>query len=236
MKLRVKGAWPGKVALHKGLSRADSRPWNDDVPLAQLRVHRGGAAFVEACAATLHGLGAGGVLSPPLPESAQKVWRAARFEPHAHLDLLRRDLHHIGSPGHLVATGALADLDEALRIDTAAFDPFWRFDMPAMVEALRATSHSVIHVVRSPGSFGLAGFAITGMGSRLAYLQRVAVDPSHQGSGIGRSLVRTACLWARRNGAEAIVLNTQSGNEPALGLYATEGFQVLEDPLAVLRK
>ena len=157
----------------------------------------------------------------------------ADFERHADLTLMRRQLDHIRPPGHIVAVGDEDDLDEALLIDAAAFDDFWRFDRRAMIEAMQSTAVSVVHVART--GEGLAGFAITGVGRTLAYLQRVAVDPRWQGQGIGRSLVRTSARWAKKQGAQALMLNTQASNEPAISLYANEGFLSLDEPLAVLK-
>jgi ribosomal protein S18 acetylase RimI-like enzyme len=162
------------------------------------------------------------------------LWREAQFLPHAELSLLRLDLDRIGAPSHLVVAGSASDIREALRIDAAAFDEFWRFDRNAMEEALSSTRNSVIHVVRKAGG-GLAGFAVTGVGVTIAYLQRLAVDPAAQGRGIGRSLVRSSARWASREGARSLLLNTQLENEPAIRLYESEGFRVLSEPLAVLK-
>ncbi|MBU1226404.1 MAG: GNAT family N-acetyltransferase [Actinobacteria bacterium] len=234
MKVRVVGDWPGAVTLRKGWARAESRPWNDAVPLAHLRMQRGNASFIEECVEALLEMGAPGVLSPPLPSSAQRLWREAQFLPHAELSLLRLDLDRIGAPSHLVVAGSASDIREALRIDAAAFDEFWRFDRNAMEEALSSTRNSVIHVVRKAGG-GLAGFAVTGVGVTIAYLQRLAVDPAAQRRGIGRSLVRSSARWASREGARSLLLNTQLENEPAIRLYESEGFRVLSEPLAVLK-
>lgn len=234
MKVRVDGNWPGPVTIRRGWARAESRPWNDAVPMAHLRMLRGGSAFIGECVEALTGLGAPGVLSPPLPLSAQRLWKEADFVQHAALQLLRLELGEVRAPSHLVVAGNASDLREALRIDAAAFDEFWRFDRAAMEEAMASTRTSAIHVVRRAGG-GLSGFVITGVGVTIAYLQRVAVDPAMQGRGIGRSLVRTSARWARRQGARALMLNTQVDNEPALNLYESEGFQLLTEPLAVLR-
>lgn len=234
-RVRVEGTWPEPITLRKGWARAESRPWNEVVPMAHLRLVRGGGApFITDCVDTLRGVGATAVLSPPLPRSAQKTWCDASFEHHADLALLRRTLDRIPPPGHLVLIGSEDDFDEALRIDAAAFDDFWQFDRRAMLEAMAATPHSVLHVVRS-GSGGLAGFAVSGAGSSLAYLQRLAVDPGSQGRGIGRSLVRSSARWAKRMGSRVLMLNTQVGNEGAIALYESEGFVTLEEPLAVLK-
>ncbi len=85
MKVRVVGDWPGAITLRRGWARADSRPWNDSVPLAHLRMQRGNAAFIGDCVEALQELGAPGVLSPPLPESAQRLWLEAKFRPHARI-------------------------------------------------------------------------------------------------------------------------------------------------------
>ena len=202
--------------------------------MAHLRLVRGnGSSFIADCVEALAEAGAAGVLSPPLPRSAQKSWRDAEFEPHASLALMRRRLGQVPPPGHIVLEGSEDDLPEALRIDAVAFDEFWRFDGCALTEALAATPRSILQVVRAPDG-GLSGFAVTGVGSTLSYLQRVAVDPRYQGTGIGRSLVRSAARWAKKEGATAIMLNTQVGNDPAIRLYESEGYDTLDEPLEVL--
>lgn len=232
--LELEGSWPGPVTLRKGWARAESRQWNDAVPMAHLRLVRGnGSGFLGDCVEALTTAGATAVLSPPLPRSAQRSWRQASFRPHSSLALLRRTLDRIPPPNHIITEGTEDDIPEALRIDAAAFDPFWRFDAAALGEAMATTPRSVLLVVGAPGG-GLAGFAVTGAGSTLAYLQRVAVDPRFQGTGIGRSLVRASARWAQRAGATSIMLNTQVGNEPALRLYASEGYDTLDEPLEVL--
>jgi [ribosomal protein S18]-alanine N-acetyltransferase len=234
IRMRVDGDWPAPITLRKGWARAESRPWNAVIPMAHLRLVRGGgAAFIKDCVDTLLGVGAAPVLSPPLPRSARQAWHDAEFEHYADLALMRRGLERIGPPDHLVHTGTEDDLDEALRIDTAAFSDFWQFDRTALAEAIDATPRSVLHVVRHSGG-GLCGFAVTGVGNSVAYLQRVAVDPASQGRGIGRSLVRTSAMWARREGARAMMLNTPVENLPAIALYESEGFTRLDEPLALL--
>lgn len=121
-----------------------------------------------------------------------------------------------------------------LDIDAAAFIPFWRFDEHGMTEALEATGSSDTLIIRDAAG-GAAGFAIVGYGSAVAYLQRVAVHPTWQGQGMGRSLVRAAARRARKNGAKIMLLNTQYDNEPAICLYEDEGFSLLPEPLTLLR-
>lgn len=233
-RVSIDGDWPGPVSLQRGWWHAAARPWNDTTPMAHLRVERGGVGFLGDCAAALLTLpGVTGVLSPPLLAHARPPWEEAGFSPYARLLLMRRELDGLPAAEHAVAPGDLRDLSDALRVDQAAFDSFWRFDRPALLEAVHATGHRVIQLVRRPGG-GLAGFAITGLGGSLAYLQRLAVDPAWQGRGIGRSLVRRSAAWAKAQGASALLLNTPDGNGSAAALYTSEGFRTVTRDLAVL--
>jgi len=202
--------------------------------MAHLRVERGASGFLADCTdALLRLAGVTGVLSSPLLPGARRPWEEAGFTLHARLALLRRELSDLAGPEHAVEDGDRRDLDEALAVDRAAFEPFWRLDLLGLQEAVEATPRSAVHLVRRPDG-GLAAFAVTGMGSSLAYLQRLAVDPAWQSRGIGRSLVRTAAAWAQRRGAAALLLNTHDGNDPAAALYESEGFRTVTRDLAVL--
>jgi peptide alpha-N-acetyltransferase len=76
---------------------------------------------------------------------------------------------------------------------------------------------------------------IVGYGHAMTYLQRLAVHPEWQGTGMGRSLVRVAARSARTAGAQAMLLNTQFDNTAAIGLYEAEGFVTLPERLALFR-
>jgi ribosomal protein S18 acetylase RimI-like enzyme len=86
------------------------------------------------------------------------------------------------------------------------------------------------------GRFGgrTVGYAVTGLTRDIGYLQRLAVDPDTEGRGIGRILVLDGLRWARDNGAEQAVVNTQVGNARALALYESLGFRRLPEGLSVL--
>jgi ribosomal protein S18 acetylase RimI-like enzyme len=230
-----RGEWPGPISFRRGWARAEARRWNDAEQAASLRLVRGSAAFLKACTEKVHEIGASSVISPPLPVSGLRTWENAEYEHFMDLALMRISLdRRITPPRHLVVEADRSELGELIRIDNAAFSPFWRFDTNGLVEALDATGRSVILVIREADG-RLAGFAIVGFGHAIAYLQRVAVHPDSQGEGMGRSLVRMAARRASSAGAKAMLLNTQFDNEPAIGLYVSEGFSTMPERLALVR-
>lgn len=230
-----RGNWPGRVALRRGWARAEARPWNDDEPQASLRLLRGGAPFLEACATRLMSLGVTGVISPPLPLSARRAWQQAGFSEYIDLALMRKSLDDSEPPpSHLVVERDDSDLSDLLAIDAAAFSPFWRFNKGGLEEAINATSRSITLTILG-GEGNPIAYAVVGFGSAISYLQRVAVDPAWQGHGMGRSLLRVAARKARTAGAKVLLLNTQNDNDTAISLYEDEGFVQLPEPLTLLR-
>lgn len=230
-----RGTWPDSISIRRGWARAEARPWNDVVDDATLRLIRGGSGFIEACVQRLAYLGAPSVFSSPLAPSARRPWESAGFVEHLDLALMRLDLNKtVPPPQHLVVREDSYNTGQMLAVDHAAFPSFWRFDNRALLESLQATSRSDVFVIRD-GDEGITGYAVVGYGHAISYLQRVAVYPKWQGSGMGRSLVRAAARSARRHGSKALLLNTQFDNEPAIGLYESEGYRQLPESLAVLK-
>lgn len=231
-----RGSWPEPIRFRRGWARADARRWNDLVSDGALRLVRGGSAFLGLCSERLNDLGAPHVLSPPLPASSRRPWEAAGFDEFVPLALMRLDLNdNLPSPDHLVIAPPDTTVDTLLHIDHAAFDRFWRFDRHGMSEAVAATGTARTLLIRGPDGAPVA-FAIVGFGHAMAYLQRLAVHPEWQGQQMGRSLARGAARMARKAGSKAMILNTQADNHAAIGLYESEGFATLPEPLALLRR
>ncbi len=231
-----RGSWPQPIRFRRGWARAEARRWNDLAPDAALRLVRGGSSFLELCSERLNELDAPHIFSPPLPSTSRRPWEAAGFVEFVPLAFMRRDLaERIASPDHLVISPPDHSIADLLRVDHAAFDRFWRFDRFGMAEAIAATTTTKSLLIRGPDGVPVA-FAIVGFGHAMSYLQRLAVHPDWQGQQMGRSLIRTAARTAQSAGSRAMMLNTQTDNDPAIALYASEGFVTLPEPLAVLRR
>lgn len=232
--ISARGEWPGRVTLRSGWSQSVARPVNDDVPDASLRLERGSAAFLRQSAEWLFAQDVPAVLSIPLHPGTRRVWDEAGFQAYRELMLMERDLSFaVDAPTQPVSEGTGSQWDDALRVDNAAFAPEWRIGRLGLADAREATPTSGFLVSRRDGR--VAGFSIVGIAQSTAYLQRIAVDPTHGGRGIGRSLLRSTIAWARKRSARSILLNTQLDNHGAARLYASERFEALPQHLVLLR-
>jgi ribosomal protein S18 acetylase RimI-like enzyme len=162
----------------------------------------------------------------------QHPFLTAGFEPRERLHLLAHDLTPPPEPIRApIRRARRGDRQAVLDVDGRAFPQFWQLDEQGLVEALAATPASRFRVAADPG---VVGYAICGRAGRRGYLQRLAVHPQHQASGLGRALVVDALRWMRRRGADRAVVNTQESNTRALELYERMGFRRLAAGLAVL--
>jgi ribosomal-protein-alanine N-acetyltransferase len=119
-----------------------------------------------------------------------------------------------------------------LEIDGRAFVDFWALDELGLRNALQATPTTRFRVAEHDGV--PAAYAITGRAIDNGYLQRIAVDPSVQGTGLGAGLVADALGWLARHKVSRALVNTQLDNEAALKLYLRCGFERLPVGLCVL--
>lgn len=81
--------------------------------------------------------------------------------------------------------------------------------------------YQVIVAERSGDIVGLIVLGVTGEGF---VIDNVAVDPSHQGTGVGRVLLEHAEVTARRGGFDSIYLYTHEGMKENLALYSRIGY------------
>ncbi len=128
--------------------------------------------------------------------------------------------------------------EDLMKVDHRCFNDFWKQDALMMEDARTSTprSHFRVAVTTGMGAEELVGFCLYGLGAHAAYLQRIAVDPSHQRKGVGRSLAIEGLRWARRWRARRVSVNTQASNEKALALYLNLGFNLYPERLWILKR
>ncbi|MBX2855634.1 MAG: GNAT family N-acetyltransferase [Rhodobacteraceae bacterium] len=69
----------------------------------------------------------------------------------------------------------------------------------------------------------LIGAAFVGLAPAGAMLHAVYVKPSHRRRGVARDLGIGAAAWARRQGAERLLIDVEADNTPARALYSALG-------------
>jgi ribosomal protein S18 acetylase RimI-like enzyme len=223
-----------------GVERARVVPWRGSTRTAYLApvpdAPPPSSGFIERCVERLSKQGYAGVVTPALGPAEQRPFLLAGFEPHEQLHLLAHDFLDL-PPFRRGATrrAKRGEKRAVLAVDEAAFSSFWRLDRAGLQEALDAVPLTRFRV-NTAAKGAIVGYAIAGTAARQGYLQRLAVDPTHQHEGRGLALVADALRWMRRRGAGRAVVNTQLGNEAALSLYARAGFRVQPAGLAVLRR
>jgi ribosomal protein S18 acetylase RimI-like enzyme len=231
---------------HRILSSADARlriaPWRGDPRTAHVTPGRGRTtrAAIERALSELAAGPYAAALTAALPPTDQRPFLDAGFEVHERLHLLVRTLDDLPAVLRLPADlrrGRGADRAALLVVDAAAFPPFWQLDGAGLDDALAATPSARLRVaVGHAEPRAIQGYAITGRAGPRGYLQRLAVDPIVQRSGIGAALVVDGLRWLRRWGAKEVLVNTQVGNDAAVRLYEHLGFRHQPEGLAVLRR
>lgn len=117
-------------------------------------------------------------------------------------------------------------LHDVLLLDSTAFDLFWRLDSKTLLSTASQCRRNLFLVGFVEGK--MVAYAVGGVTGNHCYLQRLCVHPSYQGMGIGREMALNILRWARNLGACDALVNTQEGNDRALGLYYGLGFMEMD--------
>ncbi|MEZ5341145.1 MAG: GNAT family N-acetyltransferase [Acidimicrobiales bacterium] len=191
------------------------------------------ADTLVACVNTLAEQGITKAVTPALAAYDCVPFVRAGFELYERLHLLSRRLD-LPPPAPTMRTksGRRWHLDTVLDIDQRAFEAFWRFDVVALNEARHATPTSRYRVLALEGT--IVGYHVTGKAGTRGYLQRLAVDPSYAGQGIGTELVFDSLSWLHQHRVAEALVNTQERNTRALALYERHGFVRQQEGLTVL--
>ncbi len=188
-----------------------------------LRLLRGNSGFLAEATEWVARAAGGQVLSPALYPSAVRIWERSGYQELLRLNVMEKAVRPILSqtPGSITTTSE-PDFSALEAVDRTAFDRFWHMGAGGLDEAFRATPRSVVVEARQDGN--LVGYAMIGSQAGSCFVQRVAVDPSSRGQGLGSAMMSRSEDWAQRAGALTMILNVRPDNEQARNLYKRHGF------------
>ncbi|MCF8031692.1 MAG: ribosomal protein S18-alanine N-acetyltransferase [Desulfarculaceae bacterium] len=113
-------------------------------------------------------------------------------------------------------------LDQVLAIEQACFLNPWSRGMFSQ-ELMSPLAMDRVALDQADGR--VVGFIILWMVVGEVQVQNIAVDPGLQRRGVGRWLLLKGLAQARELGARACTLEARAGNQAALALYQSLGFE-----------
>jgi ribosomal protein S18 acetylase RimI-like enzyme len=220
------GGWSARVSPWHGVARTAHV-----VPFAGVPAPEGDglATVLDELAA----LGFDEVVTTALAPPDQTPYLLAGFEALERLHLLSCRLDELPDiRGRAVLRRPRrSEWSAMVGVDERAFDPFWHLDAEGIADAVAATPSARLRIAAANG---VVGYAVTGRSGRRGYVQRLAVEPTLAGRGIGSDLLVDGLRWLRSRGAASAMVNTQVGNDRAVALYLRHGFVPVGYDLAVL--
>lgn len=113
------------------------------------------------------------------------------------------------APGAQERYGRPGSLRDRLSLMRSTVQPSWVWRMPALFVPM-GIAYSRRHARQDE-----------------LYLSLIAVDPAHQGKGVGQALLRAVDAEARSQNAAAILLHTASSNSRARAAYHRAGYELV---------
>ena len=235
-------ATTARSTLTVGRDRYRVGPWHADPRIAYLALAPDTVRIrdesLHVCVERLAAAGYSSVITSALHPDETGPFVRLGFEEFDRLRVLALDLT-VATPdrpdppvGTRLRRARRRDRPAALEVDHRAFPTFWRLDAASMHDAETATPSVRFRVAESGGR--VTAYAITGRSGSQAFLQRLATDPAHAGSGLATALCRDALRWAGRHRCHRLLVNTQVDNDRALRLYRHLGFRMTPSDLVVL--
>jgi [ribosomal protein S18]-alanine N-acetyltransferase len=122
-----------------------------------------------------------------------------------------------------LASARPGDLAAIMTLERTGFPEGERWSERSWTGELLGEGRTVI-LARSHVPVGVITVQTVG---ELADLHRLVVAPAYRRHGIGSRLIVAALIAVRHLGARAVILEVEYSNDPAIGLYATMGFEQL---------
>jgi len=88
------------------------------------------------------------------------------------------------------------------------------------------TAASPVWLARGIGESRVLGFLAARARRGELYVDGLAVDADARGRGVGRALVRSGIHFAKESRAHTVSLHVWTGNQVAVALYRSEGFDI----------
>lgn len=111
-----------------------------------------------------------------------------------------------------------ADLKMVMAIELAAYDFPWTEGI--FQDCLRVGYPSWIYVLDDD----ICGYGVMSVAAGEAHVLNLCVNPSHQGQGMGKSLLRVLMTTAQALAVESVFLEVRCTNHKAQALYNQFGF------------
>lgn len=248
--MKVAEQAPREGVIWSGATTARLRPWPHDPNTAHLvlsgsydRIDIPSVSTVREWNVTARKWGYDRIRTSALPTTTADLFRDAGFTPVQHLVLLSaahadRPAFHLPrdvvprSVARWTVSWSSRFARSILEIDRESFESPWHLDHNTFSDAMNATASSRLFVSRHRGH--IDGFVLVGATDSTGYIQRLAVRPSARRTGVGLRLVARAIEWSWKKGCSTTVVNTETTNTAALGLYHALGFVSHSDGLVVM--
>ena len=120
---------------------------------------------------------------------------------------------------------SIDDLPQVMDLERRLFQNEAWLEQTMAAEISSAQTH---YVGAFDGSLlGYAGLKVSGP-SYASDIQTIGVEPESQGRGIGRTLMNELLAVAKRQGSEEVFLEVKAGNQSAIALYLSLGFEQID--------
>jgi len=124
-----------------------------------------------------------------------------------------------------IRLGQAADLDALVSLEDRCFEPERRDGRRPIRHSLQSR-HQEIWVAESEGTLSAA--LTLRFHPRTCRIYSIAVDPAHQGKGIGQKLLELAESKARDKGCVRMQLEVDAGNKNLIQWYRKNGYHPMK--------